>query len=106
MSSSFDQGGEDQDLRLPVHGTTVLAEDLRVKLVLAADASEDMVVDAADVESVGQAVLQLLLAARQEASERGQRFIITNPSPAFARRIAACGLADAFGIEHEEVEVQ
>ena len=97
---------EDGAVRLPAHGTTVTAEDLRVGLVLAADRSEELVVDASDVESVGQAVLQLLIAARREAAERGQRFVIANPSSAFSQRIAACGPTDLLGLEHEEVSFQ
>lgn len=93
---------EERALRLPVHGTTVTAEDLRVRLVLAADLDDEMAVDASDVESVGQAVLQLLVAARSEADAAGKRFRIDNPSPAFVDRVTRCRLADTLGIQSGE----
>ena len=89
---------DDRSLRLPVHGTTVTAEELRVRLVLAADLDNEMEVDASEVESVGQAVLQLLVAARAEATRNGQPFRIVNPSPAFADRVARCRLNQAIGL--------
>lgn len=89
---------DDRSLRLPAHGTTVTAEELRVRLVLAIDLDGETVVDASDVESVGQAVLQLLVAARVEAERCGQDFSIINPSPAFVERVTQCGLADAIGL--------
>lgn len=102
MQSQFDAGGEGRSLRLPPQGTTVLAEELRVRLVLAADIDGEIVVDASDVESIGQAVLQLLVAAREEAQRNGQPFSIANASPAFAHRVTACGLAEAIGLEQKE----
>jgi len=89
-------------IELPTHGVTVTAEELKVRLVLAADARDDIVVDAGAVESVGQAVLQLLLAARIEAEAHGHRFIIQNPSPAFLARTEALGLTDRLGLSHTE----
>ena len=91
---------------LPAHCATVTAEDLRVKLVLAADLDEELVVDASEVESVGQAVLQLLVAARHEAQGRGQPFLITNSSNAFVQRVSACGLGDLLGLEQQEGPLQ
>jgi anti-anti-sigma regulatory factor len=93
-------------IRLPVHGTTVTAEDLRIRLVLAADFEGRTEIDAADVESVGQAVLQLLVAARREATQSGRDFFINNPSPAFAQRVVASRLADAIGLETEKGDLQ
>ena len=90
---------EDRALRLPVHGTTVTAEDLRVRFVLAADLDDEIEVDASQVESVGQAVLQLLVAARAEAEANGQPFRIANPSPAFVDRVTRCQLAAAVGLD-------
>ncbi|UYY59658.1 STAS domain-containing protein [Sphingomonas sp. S2-65] len=89
----------DGAVRLPAHGTTVTADDLRVGLVLAADQNDTIEVDASDVESVGQAVLQLLVAARAEASASGQGFRIANPSQAFVERVKSCHLAHAVGLE-------
>ncbi len=87
---------------LPTHGVTVTAEALKTHLVAAADAQDDIVVDASAVESVGQAVLQLLLAARIESEAHGHRFIIKNPSPAFLARTEALGLNDRLGLSHQE----
>lgn len=95
----LEDAAEDRSLRLPAHGTTVTAEDLRVRFVLAADLDDAIEVDASEVESVGQAVLQLLVAARNEAAANGQPFRIVNPSPAFVDRVTRSQLADAIGFE-------
>ena len=95
---------EDRALRLPAHGTTVTAEDLRVRFVLAADLDDTIEVDASQVESVGQAVLQLLVAARAEAASAGQPFRIVEPSPAFVERVTSCRLAEAIGLETGEIQ--
>ena len=89
-------------VHLPAHANTVAAEDLRVRLVLAADFEGQTEVDASDVESVGQAVLQLLVAARAEARRNGQSFVVSNPSPAFVERVSSCRLAEAIGLQIEE----
>jgi anti-anti-sigma regulatory factor len=94
---------EERALRLPAHGTTVTAEDLRVRLVLAADLDDAIEIDASEVESVGQAVLQLLVAARLEAAAGGQEFRIANPSPAFVDRVNRCQLGAAIGLETGDV---
>lgn len=96
---------EERALTLPVHGTTVTAEDLRVRMVLASDFDQVMEIDASAVESVGQAVLQLLVAAKIEADTQGQPFILRNPSQAFVDRVTACGLAASVGLLVEE-EIQ
>lgn len=94
---------EERNLRLPAHGTTVTAEDLRVRLVLAADLDDAIEIDASEVESVGQAVLQLLVAARAEAASNGLDFRIANPSPAFVDRVNRCQLGAAIGLETGDV---
>ncbi|MEW9854541.1 STAS domain-containing protein [Novosphingobium sp. M1R2S20] len=90
---------EDRTLILPARGNTVAAEDLKVRLVLAADLDDEIRIDASQVESVGQCVLQLLVAARAEAEQKSLEFEITNPSPAFVERVAGCGLAETLGLE-------
>jgi len=90
---------DDRSLRLPVNANTVSAEDLKVRLVLAADLDEEIHIDASQVDSVGQAVLQLLIAARDEAENKGLEFEIINPSPAFMERVAACGLSETLGLQ-------
>lgn len=100
-SPSASDTAEDRSLRLPVHGNTVAAEDLKVRLVLAADLDEEMRIDASQVESVGQCVLQLLVAARAEAERQSLKFEIVDPSPAFVERVAGCGLTDILGPDAE-----
>jgi len=106
MPHPFDAASDDRSLRLPIHGATVTAEDLRVRLVLASDFDGEIVIDASEVESVGQAVLQLLVAAKAEAVSAGQPFAIANPSPAFVARVTACRLGDAIGLGPREETVQ
>lgn len=91
-------GSMERALRLPAHCTTVTAEDLHVRLVLASDLDSEIAVDASEVESVGQAVLQLLVAARVEAGRNGQAFVIKNPSAAFVERVQSCRLAHEVGL--------
>ncbi len=81
------------------HGSTVTAEELRSRLVAASDAAEGTAIDASELLSVGQAVLQLLIAARQEADLRNQRFHFTGASTEFSERVQGCQLADAIGLE-------
>lgn len=99
-----DPMNNDRALILPAHGTTVTAEELRVRMVLASDFDHAITIDASAVESVGQAVLQLLVAAKIEADAQSQPFVIQNPSAAFVQRVTACGLADAIGVAVEEDE--
>ncbi|WP_448661347.1 STAS domain-containing protein [Sphingomonas sp. CJ20] len=91
-------------LRLPPHGSTVTAGDLRTRLLEAAEQEDAIEIDASDVESVGQAVLQLLVAARADALAAGQTFTILNPSHAFLDRVTSCQLAAAIGIETGDAE--
>jgi len=86
-------------IRLSGHGTTVTADDLRTQFVLASDYSATTAIDATELLSVGQAVLQLLIAARREASERDHRFHFIGASAAFSERVTSCQLADAIGLE-------
>jgi len=80
-------------VKLPAHCTTTAAAGLHASLLAGA-----LTLDASEVESVGQAVLQLLVAARAEA---GEDFAIVNPSPAFVDRITNCRLAEAVGLTIE-----
>jgi anti-anti-sigma regulatory factor len=92
----------DRALRLPAHCTTVTAEDTHVRLVLAADFDETIEVDASQVESIGQATLQLLIAARADAVANGRHFAIVDASPAFVDRVTKCRLAEAIGLESQK----
>ena len=96
----------DRTVVLPPRCATVAAEDVRVRLVLAADFDGAMTVDASQVESVGQAVLQVLVAARREACATGQRFAIVDPSAAFVERVSRCRLADDLGLAITEETAQ
>ena len=98
MPSLPDAQADEPPIRLPANANTVAAEDLQVRLVLAADRLAPIRVDASDVESVGQAVLQLLVAARVEAIAQDLVFEITGASDAFVSRAAACCLAEPLGL--------
>jgi len=78
--------------------TTFAGEDLHVRLVLAADGGRDLTIDASAVQMVGQAALQLLVAAREEMARTGRSFTIVNPSTAFAERVRACRLDTLLGL--------
>lgn len=95
----------DGRLRLPPNVTTVMAEDLRAGLILAADHEAAILIDAAETVSIGQAALQLLIAARQEADQLSIPFKIENAQPALVARIGALGLADMLGLARTEETV-
>lgn len=88
---------------LPANGTTATAEELRVQLVLALDGQAPAQIDASEVENVGQAVLQLLVAAQAEARSAGRPLNFANPSAAFRDRVERCRLAEQIGLESEGV---
>jgi anti-anti-sigma regulatory factor len=96
----------DSAILLPTNGTTVAAEDLQVSLVLAADRHAPFRIDASAVENVGQAVLQLLVAARAEAAANDLDFAIVAPSEAFLARVRACRLAEPLGLAQQEEQIQ
>jgi anti-anti-sigma regulatory factor len=91
---------------LPTQCNTVAAEDLRARLVLAADWSDHTRVDASGVESIGQAVLQLLAAAHADSSANGREFSIVDPSPSFLARVNGCNLAETVGLAIERTPDQ
>jgi len=93
-------------IRLEGHATTVTAEDLRTQLVLASESEHGTAIDASELLSVGQAVLQLLIAARTEATAAKRPFQFTGASAAFSERVLGCQLADAIGLESEKDRTQ
>lgn len=95
---------DDGRIHLPPNVSTVMAEDLRAGLVLAADHEEAIIVDAAETTSIGQAALQLLVAAKFEADQLAIPFIIENARPELVERIAMLGLADLLGISSQKGE--
>jgi anti-anti-sigma regulatory factor len=103
MPSPPDPVLDEGPILLPANGTTVAAEELQVRLVLAADRLPEIRIDASQVENVGQAVLQLLVAARTEADERGLDFEILSPSAAFLARVQACRLVEPLGLSPKEL---
>ena len=100
--SQPDPSPEPGVIRLTGHGTTVTAEDLRTQLVLASDFATETRIDATDLLSVGQAVLQLLVAARREAGVRDHGIQYSGASQAFSDRVHDCKLAEAIGLETEK----
>ena len=86
-------------IRLSGHGTTVTADDLRTQCVVASDLCDSTAIDASEALSVGQAVLQVLIAARREATLLSHRYTFVGASAAFSDRVTSCQLADAIGLE-------
>lgn len=85
-------------IRLTGHGTTVTAGELCAELVLAADSAPTTAIDASELLSVGQAVLQLLIAAREDAVQNDHPFHFTGVSAAFSERVLGCQLAESIGL--------
>lgn len=81
------------------HGTTVTAQDLRMRLVAASDLEKATAIDASELLSVGQAVLQLLIAAKRDAEKHDRRLNYTGASAAFSERVEGCQLANAIGLK-------
>jgi hypothetical protein len=90
MSDTADSGV----LKLPAHSPTTVAADLHASF------HPGIEIDAGEVESIGQAMLQLIVAAHAEGAT------IVHPSPAFVDRISACGLAGAVGLTIAEEAAQ
>ena len=91
--------GDADFVLLPANCGTIVAEELRNRLVLAADCDAGTVIDAGAVQTVGQAVLQLLASARADAIGSGRGFRFAAMSEAFAERVTTACLADLLGIE-------
>jgi hypothetical protein len=104
MNSTLNQPElpEDYTVVLPANCGTVSAEDIQVRLVIASDHAEEIRVNAAKVENLGHAVLQLLLAAKLDADTRDMAFQVVSPSQAFIDRAVNCQLAEMLGLVIEE----
>lgn len=96
----------DGRLRLPPNVTTLMAEDLRAGLVLAADHESAILINASETVNIGQAALQLLIAARQEADRLNIPFEIENAQAPLIARLDALGLADILGLTGKGETVQ
>ncbi|GAB5352491.1 STAS domain-containing protein [Qipengyuania sp. 483] len=90
-------------LKLPANGTTASAEELRIQLVLLLDGQNPTEIDASEVENIGQAVLQLLVAVQAEARTANRPLSFVNPSAAFRDRIERCRLTEQIGLPPEGV---
>ncbi|EIZ78696.1 hypothetical protein WSK_2744 [Novosphingobium sp. Rr 2-17] len=97
--SQPDPTPDSSTIRLSGHGTTIVAEDLLTQCVGASDLRDSTAIDASEALSVGQAVLQVLIAARREADARGHAYRFVSASAAFSDRVNSCQLADAIGLE-------
>lgn len=97
--SQPDAAPDGETIRLSGHATTVTAGDLQALLIGASDGRATTAIDAAELLSVGQAVLQLLIAARRDAIERDRGFRFVGASAAFSDRVESCQLADAIGLD-------
>lgn len=95
LLDGMDTGGP---IVLPANLSTVMAEDLRVRLVFAADHDEAIILDAEATESIGQACLQLLIAAKREAERLELPFALEKLGDAVAARLTSLGLIDALGL--------
>lgn len=99
-----DSGEHPSPLKLPANATTASAESLRAQLIALLEGAGPFAIDASEVENVGQAVLQLIVAAQAEARAAGQLLEITNPSPAFCERVEQCQLSERIGLQLEGAE--
>lgn len=82
-------------LVLPASCGTPAAVAMHAQLREFLDSGRAPLIDASAVENIGQATLQLLLAARAEWPE----LRIAGPSAAFESRVRACALAGALGLD-------
>ena len=87
-------------VRLPAQCNTAAAPALHRVLADAVATGLPFAVDAGEVESIGQSVLQLLLAARAAAPA----LTIDPVSPAFAERVRALQLGPALGLADNVLE--
>lgn len=99
-----DPGESPPVVKLPANAVTASAESLRAQLVSLLDGPGPAVIDASEVENLGQAVLQLIVAAQAQALAAGQSLEITNPSPAFIERVEQCRLSERIGLQLEGAE--
>ena len=85
-------------IRLPAHCGTAAAPAVHRALLDVIAAGHPPVIDAGEVETLGQAMLQLLLAARAAAPAT----TIDPASPAFVERVHALRLAGPLGLTQGE----
>ena len=99
MPSPPDSEVSCEALMLPANGDTASAQDLHAQLIARFDREDPVEIDASAIEHIGQAVLQLLVAACNEARAADRQITFTNPSPAFRECVERCGLNDKIEFE-------
>jgi anti-anti-sigma regulatory factor len=81
---------------LPPILDVTMAESLQRELVLRARGSDGIVIDAAGVERISTACIQILLASSLEAASRHAGFCLRAPSAAVVTALADLGLGAQF----------
>lgn len=79
-------------IQLPPRCSTASADDMLSALLASRTRDVSVAIDASRVKSIGQAVLQILIAARTDCARRGRSFAIVDPSTEFlaAARLSRC----------------
>lgn len=93
-------GGSLHRIELPATLSTPACDALHRQLIEAAEADAPVEIDASAVETVGQAALQLLVAARREVVGRGGSFAIAAPSASFHEQVERCGIGPLIGLDN------
>lgn len=88
-------------VQLPRDGTTVAAGAVHTELLNAMEQGGAVIIDGSLVHTIGQAVLQLLLATRRQAIAAGTAYNVVNASPALVDQARRYCLAEAIGL-HEK----
>jgi anti-anti-sigma regulatory factor len=84
---------------LQANSATTSAEELRNQLVCSAELGDATIIDGSTVQTIGQAVLQLLVAARRNAVTENKSCTITGASAALMAAADACCLAAELGLD-------
>lgn len=71
---------------------TDAAGALRQSLRQMVEAGQPLTIDGGEVEQIGQACLQVLVAARRAATEQGLAYSVDRPSPALAEAATLAAL--------------
>jgi anti-anti-sigma regulatory factor len=86
---------------LPAQCSNALAQSLLTALIDHADRAADVTINGAAVDTIGQAVLQVLVSAKADADATGRTFRIAAPSPALIERAVGCKLDQLIGLARE-----
>jgi len=91
-----DEPQSGQPLRLASRLDVVAAEELHAQVLKRVSDDDPLSIDARDVELVDTPAIQVLLAAAAHQLDRGARFLVINPSTAFAEAMTLLGLSSKF----------